>query len=55
MVPVSSEIPFDLTIKRLGYFGGWKDWGGGGGMMPPPPPLRSRPWIARSPRKFAQW
>ena len=25
-----------LTLKRLGYFGGWKDWGGG--MMAPPPP-----------------
>ena len=20
-----------LTLIRLGYFGGWKDWGGGGG------------------------
>ena len=19
-----------LTLKRLGYFGGWSDWGGGG-------------------------
>ena len=31
-----------LTLKRLGYFGGWKDWGGGGGgvghVAPPPPP-----------------
>ena len=46
----------DLTLNRLGYFGGWKDWGGGGGgpggMMAP---LRSQPWIARSPRKLAQW
>ena len=39
-----------LTLIRLGYFGGWKDWGGHDG-----PPLRSQPWIARSPRKFAQW
>ena len=22
---------FSLTLKRLGYFGGWKDWRGGGG------------------------
>ena len=40
-------ITINLTLKKLGYFGGWKDWVGG--------PLRSRPWIARSPRKFAQW
>ena len=39
-----------LTLKRLGYFGSWKNWGGLIG-----PPLRSRPWIARSPQKFAQW
>ena len=28
-----------LTLIRLGYFGGWKDWGGGGGawsLAPPP-------------------
>ena len=25
-----------LTLKRLGYFGGWKDWGGGGGHDGPP-------------------
>ena len=24
-----------LTLKRLGYFGGWKDWGGGGMMALP--------------------
>ena len=41
-----------LTLKRLGYFGSWKNWGGGG---PVRPPLRSRPWITRSPQKFAQW
>ena len=40
-----------LTLKRLGYFGSWKYWGGG----PIGPPLRSRPWIVRSPQKFAQW
>ena len=29
-----------LTLIRLGYFGGWKDWGGGGGGHDgPPPPL----------------
>ena len=39
-----------LTLIRLGYFGGWKDWGGHDG-----PPLRSRPWITRSLRKFPQW
>ena len=27
-----------LTLIRLGYFGGWKDWGGGGG-GPIRPPL----------------
>ena len=26
-----------LTLIRLGYFGGWKDWGGGGGAMMVPP------------------
>ena len=26
-----------LTLIRLGYFGGWKDWGGGGGAMMAPP------------------
>ena len=41
-----------LTLKRLGYFGGWKEGGGGGHDGPP---LRSQPWIARSPQKFAQW
>ena len=25
-----------LTLIRLGYFGGWKDWGGGGGHDGPP-------------------
>ena len=25
-----------LTLKRLGYFGGWKDWGGGPWWPPPP-------------------
>ena len=25
-----------LTLIRLGYFGGWKDWGGGGGPIRPP-------------------
>ena len=34
----------NLTLIRLGYFGGWKG-----------PPFRSRPWIAWSPQKFAQW
>ena len=24
-----------LTLIRLGYFGGWKDWGGGAMMAPP--------------------
>ena len=30
---------YNLTLKRLGYFGGWPDWGGGGGgggIMAPP-------------------
>ena len=27
-----------LTLKRLGYFGSWKNWGGGGG-GPIGPPL----------------
>ena len=25
-----------LTLIRLGYFGGWKDWWGGGGPIMPP-------------------
>ena len=25
-----------LTLKRLGYFGSWKNWGGGGGPIRPP-------------------
>ena len=45
-------FPTSLTLIRLGYFGGWKDWGGGGHNGPP---LRSRPWIVWSPRKFPQW
>ena len=24
-----------LTLKRLGYFGSWKNWGGGGALGPP--------------------
>ena len=40
-----------LTLKRLGYFGGWKDWGGGHDG----PPLRSRPWDRAIAAKFAQW
>ena len=31
---IDQNIP--LTLKRLGYFGGWTDWGDG---PPPPPPL----------------
>ena len=26
-----------LTLKRLGYFGSWKNWGGGGGAYKAPP------------------
>ena len=40
-----------LTLISPGYFGGWVARGGGGAA--PAPPFRSRPWIARSPRKFA--
>ena len=29
-------IPAYLTLKRLGYFGSWKNWGGGGGYKAPP-------------------
>ena len=29
----------NLTLIRLGYFGGWKDWGGGGGGAYKVPPL----------------
>ena len=25
----------ELTLKRLGYFGSWKNWGGGGPIRPP--------------------
>ena len=41
-----------LTLFSPGYFGGWVAQGGGGGGLLQPP-FRSRPWIARSPRKFA--
>ena len=30
------ELPGALTLIRLGYFGGWKDWGGGGAYKAPP-------------------
>ena len=29
------NYPLALTLKRLGYFGSWKNWGGGGYKAPP--------------------
>ena len=34
---IHDQKQLSLTLIRLGYFGGWKDWGGGGGAMMAPP------------------
>ena len=44
------NYPLALTLKRLGYFGSWKNGGGGGGGLKGPPSD-----LGCGSQKFAKW